>query len=113
MFNFVLCCFICLVNEALYKIVSACVDPVRFRLCIRILFRTIYKVYNIPGTINIRFSKTVAIIPVLYFCELIFQIIIRKQLSHFCICKTELLIETSICDGEDFEVVESRKDTFL
>ena len=112
-FDFIFRCFICLIDKTLHKIISTRIDPVGFRFCLRIILRTIHKVYDIPWAVDIRFPKTVAIVPVFHFREAFFQLIIRKQLFHFRIRKPKLLIETRICDRQDFKVVKPRKDTLF
>ena len=68
---------------------------------------------NIPRTVDIRPAEVISVIPLLYLVKMRIHSIIRQQLSHLFISKTELLIKTRICNRHYLEIVESGKYAFL
>ena len=77
-FDLTLRCFIRFIDKAIHEVVSARIDPVRFRPCLSIILRAVHKVYNIPRTVHICISEVIAVVPLLHFCKTIFHLIIRK-----------------------------------
>ena len=74
--DFIFCCFISLIDKSLYQIIATRIDPICLRFSFWIILGPVHKVDNIPWTINIRFSETVAIVPFFHFPESIFKMIV-------------------------------------
>ena len=52
LFNFISGSCICFINKTFYKIISAAVNPIGFRLCLRIIDQIKYIIDTIPGPLE-------------------------------------------------------------
>ena len=101
------------INKVVDHFISACVQPIILRRKIWIFNMVTAIIDHIPRTINIRFSESVSIIPVLYCFIIRIQFVIVKHISHFIVCKTEIFIKCNFCDWKYFKIIKSCKYTFL
>ena len=63
LFNFISGSCISFINKTFYKIISTAVDPIGFRLCLRIIDQIKYIIDHIPRAVNSYISETISIIP--------------------------------------------------
>ena len=97
--------FIGLRNETFYEIIATGIDPVCLRTRIDVIKDAVHMIDHIPWTVHIHITEAIAVVPLLRLRIFRFQMIIRKQLPHFRIRKTKLLIETRIRNRQNLKII--------
>ena len=68
---------------------------------------------HIPGAVDVRITKAVAIVPFFCLSQMIFQVISFQELFYFLFGEAELLIESGISDRKNFKIIQPGKNAFL
>ena len=68
---------------------------------------------HVPGTVHLRISKPVSVIPVLHNSVIFFQSVISKDFLHLFVGKSEILVKIHIRYGKNIKIVQSRENALL
>ena len=93
--------------------ISARIHPIIFHLNIWIFPVITAIIHYIPRTIDISFTKTIAVIPFAGFVQMALKPVVFQHLSNFVICKSKVFIEIRIGNGVYGHIVQAGEDALL
>ena len=106
-------CMIWLPDKSSNRLVTAGVQPVIPRLCIRICFQSVTVIDHIPRAVHSDISKLITIIPFFYLIIPVRKAVIIQHILYFLICETKVFIKLYVCHRQNFNIVQSCKNTFF
>ena len=100
-------------DQLAHHCVSAGVQPVRLRLCLRVDAKRVDIIDYVPRAVYVLPAETIAVIPFSRFLMMRFQPVVRKHFTDLFVREAEVFIKTRIGNRMHHQIVESREDALL